>query len=195
MSQSCTPLALLRSPLPVVVDMVNTLVGVTTDPPLQALLQTDSDRLPPACGQLLSAATPETDQAVAHDLGKAQRFIKEMVTLASKPILRTLVKKPPVAQGPGEQSDRRSGRLAAKMQSRGRKSSREMAQELLCKKLEGVPGQQGIEDQARNRLMKLFDNPLPKEVMEAIKDLLKVISLEDKRGLASGKVGKKAVKA
>jgi hypothetical protein len=40
--------------------------------------------------------------------------------------------------------------------------------------------------------MKFFDAPLPQEAMEAIEDLLKVISLEGKQGAPPAKAGKKA---
>jgi hypothetical protein len=41
--------------------------------------------------------------------------------------------------------------------------------------------------------MKFFDAPLPQEMMEAIEDLLKVISLEGKHSAMPAKVGKKVL--
>jgi hypothetical protein len=40
--------------------------------------------------------------------------------------------------------------------------------------------------------VKLFDAPLPQDVMEAIEDLLQVINLEGKAGTTPTKTGKKA---
>jgi hypothetical protein len=56
-----------------------------------------------------------------------------------------------------------------------------MAQEVLCKKLDGVIEQPDKEKLARDRLIQLFDAPLPEDAMEAIEDLLKVINLDGKR--------------
>jgi hypothetical protein len=89
-------------------------------------------------------------------------------------------------------SVRRSGRLMLKALTKGGKTSKELAQELLCKKLEGVAGQQSKADRARERLVKLFDAPLPQEAMATIEDLLQVINLEGKAGTTSTKAGKKA---
>jgi hypothetical protein len=41
--------------------------------------------------------------------------------------------------------------------------------------------------QAREHLTKLFDAPIPKEAMEAIEELLKIISLDNKSGAHSGR--------
>jgi hypothetical protein len=70
-----------------------------------------------------------------------------------------------------------------------------MAQEVLCKKLDGALDQPDKVESARERLTKLFDAPLPDDAMEAIEDLLKVINLEGKRGGSSKKVGEKAAVA
>jgi hypothetical protein len=65
-----------------------------------------------------------------------------------------------------------------------------MANDLLCKKLEG--GQSDLTTQARDRLIKLFDTSIPHNAMEAIEELLKFINLE---GKDAAKPGKKAQKA
>jgi hypothetical protein len=138
--------------------------------------------------QSAAAVTAEPEEAL-------QSFIKETAVPATRPILQTPAKNTTAAKGADEPFVRRSGRLAAKTQNRGRKSSEELAQEILCEKLEGVPGQQGKVDKARERLMKFFDTPLPQDTMEAIEDLVKVISLEGKPGSTPAKAGKKAPKA
>jgi hypothetical protein len=53
-----------------------------------------------------------------------------------------------------------------KAQSRGKKTAKELAQGILCKKLEG--SQPDFNAQARERLTKLFDTPIPNNAMEAI---------------------------
>jgi hypothetical protein len=68
-----------------------------------------------------------------------------------------------------------------------------MAQEILCRKLEGAPEQTNKDDPARDRLTKLFDAPIPQEAMEAIEDLIKAISLDNRKNAQSAKAGKKAV--
>jgi hypothetical protein len=76
--------------------------------------------------------------------------------------------------------------------TKGGKTSEELAQVLLCKKLEGVAGQQSKTDCAREHLVKLFDAPLSQEAMKTIDDLLQVINLEGKAGTTSTKARKKA---
>jgi hypothetical protein len=80
----------------------------------------------------------------------------------------------------------------SKALTKGGKTSEELAQELLCKKLEGIAWQRSKADCARERLVKLFDAPLPQEAMATIEDLLQVINLEGKGGTMSTKAGKKA---
>jgi hypothetical protein len=50
-------------------------------------------------------------------------------------------------------------------------------------------------EQARDRLIKLFDAPLPDEAVEAIEDLLKVINLDGRSVGTAKKTVKKAVVA
>jgi hypothetical protein len=64
---------------------------------------------------------------------------------------------------------------------KGPMCTEKMAQEVLCKKLDGVIEQPDKEKLARDRLIQLFDAPLPEDAMEAIEDLLKVIILDGKR--------------
>jgi hypothetical protein len=45
------------------------------------------------------------------------------------------------------------------------------------------------------RLTKLFDAPIPNEAMEAIEELLKFISLENKSGTHPAKTGRKTLAA
>jgi hypothetical protein len=119
-----------------------------------------------------------------------QSFLQEVTRPAPVPILKTSAKKsitPKAAEAP---SVRRSGRLSAKAQTRGRKTTEELAQEIFCIKLEG--GQPNKNEQARDRLTKLFDAPIPQGAMEAIEDLLKIISLDSKAGAPSAKTGRTA---
>jgi hypothetical protein len=84
-------------------------------------------------------------------------------------------KAPKLANAP---SGKHSGRLAAKVLKKGNKSTEEMAQEVMCKKLEAGTGWADKGEMARDRLLKLFDTSLPGEAIEAIENLLKVINLE-----------------
>jgi hypothetical protein len=86
---------------------------------------------------------------------------------------------------------RRSGRLAQKAQTKGRKIAEELAQDILCKKLEGCHSSPTI--QTWDHLIKLFEAPIPQEAMESIEDLLKVINLETKTAVATApKAARKA---
>jgi hypothetical protein len=62
-----------------------------------------------------------------------------------------------------------------------------MAQEVLCKKLEGDTDQLQ-NSKARDRLTNMFDAPLPADSMAAIEELLKFISLDGKRAAVPLKV-------
>jgi hypothetical protein len=61
----------------------------------------------------------------------------------------------------------------------------------LCKKLEGDTDQPHA-SKTRDRLTKLFDTPLSADAMAAIEELLKIISLDGKKG---GRATKGAAKA
>jgi hypothetical protein len=67
-----------------------------------------------------------------------------------------------------------------------------LAQEILCRKLEGASDQPRKNDPVRDCLTKLFNAPIPQEAMEAIEDLIKVISLDTRKSAQPAKVGKKA---
>jgi hypothetical protein len=67
-----------------------------------------------------------------------------------------------------------------------------MAQEVLCKKL---AGELNLPDKARSSLTKLFDAPLPEEAIKAIKELLKVTSMENKCSEVTKEAGKGAAMA
>jgi hypothetical protein len=86
---------------------------------------------------------------------------------------------------------RHSGRLAQKAQTKGRKIAEELAQDILCKKLEGCHSSPTI--QTWDHLIELFEAPIPQEAMESIEDLLKVINLETKTAIATApKAARKA---
>jgi hypothetical protein len=122
-------------------------------------------------------------------------FIKEV----ARPVVPTILKAPARKAKHLRQAEatttRRSGRLAEKALKKGHRSAEEMAQEVLCNKLDGALDQPDKVESARERLTKLFDAPLPDDAMEAIEDLLEVINLEGKRGGSSKKVGEKAAVA
>jgi hypothetical protein len=113
--------------------------------------------------------------------------------LGAAPVLKTPAKRNTTARVSEAPTVRRNGRLAEKTQAKGKKTAEELAQDLLCRKLEG--SQPDFTAQARDRLTKLFDAPIPQNAMEAIEELLKFISLEGKGGAPATKSGKKALKA
>jgi hypothetical protein len=77
------------------------------------------------------------------------------------PILKTPEKKSRAPQASEATTVRHNGKLAVKTQAKGRRTSEEMAQEILCRKLEGAPDQLNKNDPVRDRLTKLFDEPIP----------------------------------
>jgi hypothetical protein len=103
------------------------------------------------------------------------------------PVLKTPTKKSAAAKASEALTIQRSGRLAQKAHSK--RSTEELAQDILCKKLEG--SQMDFTTQARDRLTKLFDAPIPHNAMETIEELLKFISLEGKGGAPATESGKK----
>jgi hypothetical protein len=117
------------------------------------------------------APSTETD-------AELQLFIQQAFKLAPAPLLKTPAKKAKVAKNAEVPTIRHSGRLAQKAQTKGRKTAEELSQDIICKKLEGCQSSPTI--QARDRLTRLFEAPIPQEAMEAIEDLLKVINLETK---------------
>jgi hypothetical protein len=88
---------------------------------------TSGDQAPP-----LTAAPPpaadSSDQAL-------QSFIQEVMQPVVVPVLKTLVKKSAAAKASEAPTIRCSGRLAEKAHSK--RSAEELAQDILCKKLEG----------------------------------------------------------
>jgi hypothetical protein len=160
---------------------------------LPAIFALSAPSAPAGLSELLPAPTAlPTPIAPADPEELLEDFIRGISAPAPQSILWTPTKNTKVAKEMQAPSLRRSGRLMSKALTKGGKTLEELAQELLCKKLEGVAGQQSKADHARERLVKLFDAPLPQEAMAAIEDLLQVINLEGKAGTTSTKVGKKA---
>lgn len=71
---------------------------------------------------------------------------------------------------------RRSGRLAVKQVQSGNKSSEELAQEVLAKKLGMLEPNKDMTEEIKKKLISLFQEPLPKEEMRAMEDLLKAMN-------------------
>jgi hypothetical protein len=115
-----------------------------------------------------------------------EAFIQEFARPTEMAILKNPAKKSKAPKP--QEATRRSRRLAEKAQKRSHRKAEAMAQEVLCKKLVGELNLPGKEDKAHSRLIKLFDAHLPEEAIEAIEELLKVISLENKRGGAAKEV-------
>jgi hypothetical protein len=160
---------------------------------LPAISALSAPSAPAGPTELLPVPTALPSPIASADLEELlQDFIRGISVLAPQPILRTPAKKIKGAKETQASSVRRSGRLMSKALTKGGKTLEELAQELLCKKMEGVAGQQSKADCARERLVKFFDAPLPQEAMAAIEDLLQVINLEGKGGTTSTKAGKKA---
>jgi hypothetical protein len=126
--------------------------------------------------------------------GEPDAFIHDITRPAPAALMKTPVKKGTTFHPEGATVVWCSGRLAMKAQDKGSKNSEELAQEVLCKKLEGAADQPDKSSKARNRLIRLFDAPLPAEAMAAFEELLKVISLDGKKGSRAAKgVAKPAV--
>jgi hypothetical protein len=70
-----------------------------------------------------------------------------------------------------------------------------MAQEVLCKKLAGELNLPDKADKAHSSSTKLFDAPHPEEAIEAIEELLKVTSMENKCSEVAKEAGKGAAMA
>jgi hypothetical protein len=118
-------------------------------------------------------------------------FIQAAFKPAEQAILETPTRKSKSTKPADAPATRRSGRLAEKVQRKGPMCAEKMAQEVLCKKLEGAIGQPDKEKKGRDRLIQLFDAPLPDDAMEAIEDLLKIINLDGKKVVVPKKGGNK----
>jgi hypothetical protein len=148
--------------------------------------------------QMMQAADQPSPELVGHHnniqtetQSSVAAFIQTSYKPAGKAILNTPARKIKTAM-PDVPAIRRSGRLAEKAQKKGPMCAEKMAQEVLYKKLEGAAGEHDKEKQARERLIRMFDAPLPDEAIEAIEDLLKVINLEGNKSAAPKKGGRKA---
>lgn len=83
-----------------------------------------------------------------------------------------------------EASLRQSGRLANKQKINGNKKTEELAQEVLAKKLGILSQNKDEEMEARTKVAKLFEEPLPKEALQAMEDLLQAMNIQGKKGKA-----------
>jgi hypothetical protein len=97
---------------------------------------------------------PEDVQVESHNGTdkNLQIFLQEVSKPAPTTILKTPAKKSPTRQANEAPTVRRSGRLAAKSKSKGRKTVEELAQEILCSKLEGLPDPKCSKDQVLRKL-------------------------------------------
>lgn len=73
---------------------------------------------------------------------------------------------------------RRSGRLVMKHKIKGNKNTKQLAQEVLIKKLGDLGDNADPVDDARKRIIKLFDCPISKEVMQAMEHLLQAMNFD-----------------
>jgi hypothetical protein len=112
---------------------------------------------------------------------------------AEQAILKTPVRKGKPCKPADAPASRRSDRLAEKALKKGSMCAEKMAQEVFCKKLEGAVEHPDKEKQDQDQLIKLFDALLPEDAIEAIEDLLKVISLEGEKEPALKKGDKRVV--
>jgi hypothetical protein len=128
---------------------------------------------------------PETEAAATQTMeGSANHlydFIHEVMEQPTMTILPTPRKN--VKQARASTAVRRSSRLASKSVKKGSKMAEEMAQDLMCKKLDpfgATIGGQDATEVERTHLCKLFEATIPQEAMEAIEDLLTAMNLGEK---------------
>jgi hypothetical protein len=122
----------------------------------QAPLSTGELIHPPiSAPSLMVASSSEADQAL-------QSLIQEVSRLVEAPILKTPVNKSAALKAAKAPMMRRSGRLVEKAQLRGKKTAEELAQDILCKKLEG--SEADFNTQAQDCLTK--SSMLPSQIMQ-----------------------------
>jgi hypothetical protein len=122
-------------------------------------------------GQMAPDVSEAQQASQSEDESSLAAFIQGIAKPVAAAILKTPAKNSKAPRPSKAPTARRSGRLAAKALKKGNRSAEEMAQEVLCKKLGAGLVQTDKGEHARNRLIKLFDAPLPDEVVEAIEDL------------------------
>jgi hypothetical protein len=128
---------------------------------------------------------PKTEVMASQNMeGGANRlsdFIHEVTVQSEIVILPTPTKN--VKQAWASIVVRRSSWLASKSEKKCHKMAEEMAQDLLCKKLDpygtSTSGQDAIAT-AHTHLCKLFEAAIPQEAMEAIEYLLTAMNLGEK---------------
>uniref|UniRef100_A0A0A8XWI5 Uncharacterized protein n=1 Tax=Arundo donax TaxID=35708 RepID=A0A0A8XWI5_ARUDO len=76
----------------------------------------------------------------------------------------------------GEENQvRRSGRIAEKVKAKGLRSTEEMAQQLVAKKMGALSPETQMTKQAKERYEKMYGKPLSSQVMAAMEGLIKAI--------------------
>lgn len=116
------------------------LPGLTECCPLlsQAVMEPGSERSQPGAaemGQPVGVGAEPLQPCQQEVDGSLEAFIQGVSKPAAAAILMTPTKKTKATRAP--EATRRSGRIAVKTQKKGRKSTEVMAQEILCKKLDG----------------------------------------------------------
>lgn len=129
--------------------------------------------------QEVAVAQPD----VQHTQEDITQFLSACTTEVRRPVLHTPAPKV-TQQQQGEEQDntlRRSGRIATKQKINGKKKPEQLAQDVLAKKLGLSDEALEKENEARNRIMNLFENPLPQEAIQAMEDLLQAMNIDKNR--------------
>lgn len=128
----------------------------------------------------------------------APSILQTMLKSIPPPVMPTPITRKKSIKEPKKQTEeeatslRRSGRLAVKQIQSGHKTSEELAQEVLAKKLGLVEPIKEAEKEIKSKLSKLFEEPLPKDAMQAMEDLLKAMNIEagpPKKSIATANKG------
>ncbi|TVU43154.1 hypothetical protein EJB05_09597, partial [Eragrostis curvula] len=137
------------------------------------------------CGDSVAEIANEEEAS-----GRAEQFMAQITAKVPPPMLATPTKQP-VARMDGEEQTklRRSGRIAARKIRTGNKYSEELAQEVLSKRLGSLSPKGKMTEEIRNLFIKMFGTPLTSEMMEAMEDLLKAMSIDTDMKSKGGKKG------
>lgn len=93
-----------------------------------------------------------------------------------------------------EKTIRQSGRIASIQKTQGKKKTERMAQEILAKKLRILTESTDKKEEARNRIMNLFEGPVPAQAMQAMEDLLQAMNIDGKQNIEGKQATKPASK-
>lgn len=118
-------------------------------------------------------------------------LMTKVITALPQPVLPTPARRVQPARDTedDERSIRRSGRLAIKQRMTGNKKTEELAQEVLAKKLGDLSPSKDRMNEAKSLLAKLFEEPLPKETLQAMEDLLQAMNIDTKKTVTKADKG------